>query len=65
MIPTILIPGIQGTKLVNTNTLNFASVYELCPTYKDAIVFKNGAEFNLFNPDHCQSNISDRMIIVR
>ncbi|MED3563000.1 alpha/beta hydrolase [Bacillus xiapuensis] len=27
MIPTILIPGIQGTKLVNTNTLNFDTIW--------------------------------------
>ncbi|WP_286228681.1 lipase/acyltransferase domain-containing protein [Neobacillus mesonae] len=37
----------------------FPSVYELCPTYKNAIVFENGAEFDLFNPDHWQSNIGN------
>ncbi|MCM3571101.1 lipase/acyltransferase domain-containing protein [Neobacillus mesonae] len=37
----------------------FPSVFELCPTYKNAIVFENGAEFDLFNPDHWQSNIGD------
>ena len=37
----------------------FPSVYELCPTYQDAIVFENGADFDLFNPDHWQSNIGD------
>lgn len=35
----------------------FPSVFELCPTYKEAIVFENGTDFSLFNPDHWQSNI--------
>lgn len=37
----------------------FPSVYELCPTYQDAVVFENGSDFDLFNPDHWQSNIGD------
>lgn len=37
----------------------FPSVFEMCPTYKDAVVFENGSEFDLFNPDHWQSNIGD------
>jgi len=37
----------------------FPSVYESCPTYKDAIVFENGSNFDLFNPNHWQSNIGD------
>lgn len=37
----------------------FPSVFEMCPTYKDAVVFDNGSEFELFNPDHWQSNIGD------
>ncbi|MDR7001131.1 lipase/acyltransferase domain-containing protein [Neobacillus niacini] len=37
----------------------FPSVYELCPTYKDAIVFEDGSAFDLFNPDDWQSNIGD------
>ncbi|GHH99238.1 lipase/acyltransferase domain-containing protein [Neobacillus kokaensis] len=37
----------------------FPSVYELCPVYKDAVVFENGADFDLFNPNHWQSNIGD------
>lgn len=37
----------------------FPSVYELCPTYTDAIVFENGSSFDLFNPAHWQSNIGD------
>lgn len=37
----------------------FPSVFELCPTYKDAVLFENGSGFDLFNPDHWQSNIGD------
>lgn len=37
----------------------FPSVYELCPIYKDAVVFENGQSFDIFNPDHWQSNIGD------
>jgi len=35
----------------------FPSVYELCPIYKGAVVFRDGTNFDLFNPDHWQSNI--------
>ncbi|HWO98346.1 MAG TPA: alpha/beta hydrolase [Bacillus sp. (in: firmicutes)] len=37
----------------------FPSVYEMCPTYKDAVVFESGPGFDIFNPDHWQSNIGD------
>ncbi|WP_026575400.1 lipase/acyltransferase domain-containing protein [Bacillus sp. UNC438CL73TsuS30] len=37
----------------------FPSVYELCPTYKDAIVFEDGSAFDLGNPDNWQSNIGN------
>ncbi|MBM7653488.1 lipase/acyltransferase domain-containing protein [Neobacillus cucumis] len=37
----------------------FPSVFELCPTYQKAIIFENGAIFDIFNPDHWQSNIGD------
>ncbi|WP_342042891.1 alpha/beta fold hydrolase [Bacillus sp. OTU2372] len=37
----------------------FPSVFELCPTYQNAVIFEDGANFNIFNPDHWQSNIGD------
>ncbi|MDR4947260.1 lipase/acyltransferase domain-containing protein [Neobacillus cucumis] len=37
----------------------FPSVFELCPTYQKAIIFEDGAIFDVFNPDHWQSNIGD------
>lgn len=37
----------------------FPSVFELCPTFTDAAVFENGTGFDIFNPDHWQSNIGD------
>jgi pimeloyl-ACP methyl ester carboxylesterase len=37
----------------------FPSVYEMCPVYPDAVKFENGSGFDLFDPDHWQSNIGD------
>lgn len=62
-----LTAGERGFKfpLLNSNdefrkiARTFPSVYEMCPTYKDAVVFENGQDFDIFNPDHWQSNIGD------
>ncbi|PLS01903.1 lipase/acyltransferase domain-containing protein [Neobacillus cucumis] len=37
----------------------FPSVFEMCPTYQKAVIFEDGANFDIFNPDHWQSNIGD------
>lgn len=37
----------------------FPSVFEMCPTYQNAVVFENGTAVDLFNPNHWQSNIGD------
>jgi hypothetical protein len=42
----------------------FPAVYELCPTYKDAVIFDSehelaGQNFDITNPLHWQSNVSD------
>lgn len=34
----------------------FPAIYELCPLYPDALRFKNGAAFNLYNYKHWQQN---------
>ncbi|MEH7419040.1 alpha/beta hydrolase [Neobacillus drentensis] len=37
----------------------FPSVFELCPTYQNALLFEDGTDFDIFNPDHWQTNIGD------
>ena len=42
----------------------FPSVYELCPTYENALIFDpehplTGQNFDIANPQHWQSNVSD------
>ena len=62
-----LIVGEGGSKfpLFNSNdefrkiARSFPSVYELCPVYPDAVSFAAGEDFDLFDPDHWQSNISN------
>lgn len=40
----------------------FPSVYELFPVYPGAITFAAGNPFDLYNPDHWQSNVSAEQI---
>jgi len=65
-----LLIGEGGIKfpLFNSNDIfrkiarTFPSVYELCPVYDKAIAFdkkyKEGILFNIYNPEHWQTNIS-------
>lgn len=45
---------------------SFPSVYELCPVYPNAVTFCNqyldGKTFDIFNPAHWQSNITDQSL---
>ena len=36
-IPTIIIPGIKGTKLVNSNTLNFDTIWSVLQSKYETI----------------------------
>jgi hypothetical protein len=62
-----LIMGEGGIKfpLFNSNdefrkiARTFPSVFEMCPTFPNAVLFENGQEVDLFNPDQWQSNVGD------
>lgn len=64
-----LIVGEGGIKfpLFNSNDMfrkiarTFPSVYELCPVYENAVMFESGAPFDIYNPDHWQTNIVESM----
>jgi len=67
-----LIVGEGGFKfpLFNSNdefrkiARTFPSVYELLPVYHGAITFSSGEQFDLYNPNHWQSNISSNPIFL-
>ena len=43
----------------------FPSVYELAPVYKGAWVRADGEDFDLYDPDHWQSNVASHSIVQR
>ncbi|UCG09194.1 MAG: hypothetical protein JSV83_11285 [Desulfobacterales bacterium] len=59
-------PNDEFRKIART----FPSVYELCPTYKNAVTFEpghnlSGQDFDVINPKHWQSNIQNDPIFVQ